>query len=76
MGKNGGGDEEDLLTFLPWAGVRWRGGSTAGGGLFATMAGGGAGSGDGGLGGEEEMVVEVLGATGSRAGPFIGAGRR
>jgi hypothetical protein len=35
----------------------------------------GAGGGDGGLGKEGEFVVEVRDATGSRAGPFIGAGR-
>jgi hypothetical protein len=36
---------------------------------------GGAGGGDGGLGKEGELVVEVRGDTGSRAGPYIGARR-
>jgi hypothetical protein len=36
---NGEGDEGVLLPFLPWAGVLWRGGSTAGGGLLAVVAG-------------------------------------
>jgi hypothetical protein len=36
---------------------------------------GGAGGGEGGLGKEGELVVAVRGATESRAGPFIGAGR-
>jgi hypothetical protein len=36
---------------------------------------GGAGGGDGGLGKEGGLVVEVRGATGSRARPLIGAGR-
>jgi hypothetical protein len=55
--------------------VLWRGRSTAGSGAARSGGWGGTGGGDGGLGKEGELVVEVRGATGSRAGPFIGAGR-
>jgi hypothetical protein len=48
-----------------------------GGGRSATQNGtGGAGGGDGELGEEEELVVEVRDEVGSRSGPFIGAKRR
>jgi hypothetical protein len=48
-----------------------------GGGRSATRNGtGGAGGGDGELGEEGELVVEVRDDVGSRAGPFIGSGRR
>jgi hypothetical protein len=74
-----GQNEEELegnrFRSLPWAGVLWRGGSTACGGAACGGDRGGTGGGDGGLGGEGEMVVEVRGATESRAGPFIGTGR-
>jgi hypothetical protein len=47
-----------------------------GGGRSATRNGtGGTGGGDGELGDEGELVVEVRDEVGSRSGPFIGAGR-
>jgi hypothetical protein len=48
---------------------------TAGGGAARGGGRGGTGGGDGGLGKEGELVVEVRGATGSRAGPFISTRR-
>jgi hypothetical protein len=78
-GREVGQNEEELegnrFRSLPWAGVLWRGGSTAGSGAARGGGRGGTGGGDGGLGKEGELVVEVRGATGSRVGPFIGAGK-
>jgi hypothetical protein len=75
-----GQNEEELegnrFRSLPWARVLWRGGSTAGGGAARGGGRGGTGGGNGGLGKEGEMVVEVRDEVGSRAGPFIGAGRQ
>jgi hypothetical protein len=79
-GREVGQNEEELegnrFRSLPWAGVLWRGGSTAGGGAPRGGGWGSTGGGDGGLGKEVELVVEVRGATGSWSGLFIGAGRR
>jgi hypothetical protein len=55
--------------------LAWRGGSTAGSGAAHSGDRSGTGGGDGGLGKEGELVVEVRGEVGSRSGPFIGAGR-
>jgi hypothetical protein len=70
-GREVGQNEEELegnrFRSLPWAGVLWRGGSTAGGGAARGGGRGGTDGGDGGLGKEGELVVEVWGATGSRA---------
>jgi hypothetical protein len=78
-GREVGRNEEELegnrFCSLPWAGVLWRGGSTAVSGAARGGDRGGTGGGDGGLGKEGELVVEVRGEVGSRSGPFIGAGR-
>jgi hypothetical protein len=74
VGQNEEEFEGNRFRLLPWAGVLWRGGSTAGGGAARGGGRGGTGGGDGGLEGEGEIVVEVRGATQSRAWPFIGAG--
>jgi hypothetical protein len=78
-GREVGQNEEELegnrFRSLPWAGVLWRGRSTAGGGAARGGGRGGTGGGDGGLEKEGELAVEVQGATGSRAGPFICAGK-
>jgi hypothetical protein len=78
-GREVGRNEEELegnrFRYLPWAGVLWRGGLTAGSGAARGGDRSGTGGGDGGLGKEGELVVEMRGEVGSRSGPFIGAGR-
>jgi hypothetical protein len=78
-GREVGRNEEELegnrFRSLPWAGVLWRGGSTAGSGAARGGDRSGTGGGDGGLRKEGEFVVEVRGEMGSRSGPSIGAGR-
>jgi hypothetical protein len=76
LGRNEEEVEGNRFRFLPQAGVLRRGGSTAG---SVAVRGGdrsGTGGGDGGLGKEGELVVEVRGEVGSQSGPFIGAERR
>ena len=75
LGRNEEEDEGNRFRFLPRAGVLRRGGSTAGNGAVRGGDRSGTGGGDGGLGKEGELVVEVRGEVGSRSGPFIGAGR-
>jgi hypothetical protein len=75
LGRNEEEVEGNRFRFLPRAGVLRRGGSTAGSGALRGGDRSGTGGGDGGLGKEGELVVEVRGEVGSRSGPFIGAGR-
>jgi hypothetical protein len=69
-GREVGQNEEELegnrFRSLPWAGVLWRGGSTAGGGAARGGGRGGTGGGDGGLEKEGKLVVKVRGKVGSR----------
>jgi hypothetical protein len=66
LGQNEEELEDNRFRSLPWSGVLWRIGSTAGGGAARGGGRGGTGGGDGGLGKEWELVVEVRGAMGSR----------
>jgi hypothetical protein len=80
MGRPGSGAKRrggqgQLIPLLTMVGDGlWR--EIDGGGRSVTQNGtGGPGGGDGELGEEEELVVEVRDEVGSRSGPFIGAGR-
>jgi hypothetical protein len=59
VGRNEEEVEGNRFRSLPWAGVLWRGGSTAVSGVARGGDRGGTGGGDGGLGKEGELVVEV-----------------
>jgi hypothetical protein len=75
VGQNEEEVEEQLILLLTLVGDgMWR--EIDGGGRYATRNGtGGAGGGDGELGEEGELVVEVRDEVGCRSGPFIGVGR-